>query len=255
MDTTDIYIEALKNQSFVVLFLLWIMVLSISNDWALTTKKYIGRQTRRNYFAETFLSFIHAFITSITCMCQLYFNTKFTRKIYSYSASLSCAYFVFHGFKYLSFDSSTNIIYILHHLFAFLSVVPITNINAYYLQDNGEYYNVIYFVSAGLHAVEISTIWLDIRIFSKLWQKKRFYFVSTLLLVITYFPLRCIWLGYLMYVIMQYSNVFNGCFGHYALTLLLSTFGFIWLMSFAYSIIMLKSGKKLFKLEYYNENC
>lgn len=247
----DVYIEAFTNVSFLILFALSQMVLYIGNDWALKQLVWLT-QNRRSYFAETFLSFIHAIITSITCCLQLYFNTEFTRRIYSYSASLSCAYFVVHGFNYLNFKGTTNIVFVIHHLLAFVLVLPITNLNSYYLQESS-CSNVVYFVSAGLHLVEISTLWLDVRIFSKLWQKRRFYFVSTVGLVATYFPLRCVWLGYVTYVIVQSREAFDACFGSASLYLLLTTFGFIMLMSFVYSITMLKSGTKLFQLQHYKD--
>ena len=253
---TDIYLPALANESFLVLFCLSQIVLYLSEHWAKNTKKFIAEAHRRSYFAETILSFIHAVVTSITCVLQLSFNNSWTRIIYSWSANVSCAYFTVHGLNYvIKPDYPNSMVYALHHLLGFLSVVPITNLNGYYLNDTGdtECSDTVYFVSAGLHLVEISTIWLDARIFAQLWLKRKLYFASTVLLVATYFPLRVIWLAYLMYIIGISKQQFDGCFGPYAVYVLFTTFGFILLMSFVYSITMLRAGSRFFNLKHYKD--
>eukprot|EP01083_Nonionella_stella_P014749 41346_1 len=251
---TDIYVEALTNQSFLVLFVISQITLLASNHWAQTTTSYAGTEKSRNYFSDTCISFVHALVTSIACTVQLLFNTQFTRMMYSYSAVLSCAYLIVHTIFYVPLDTKNSIVYLLHHVLSFMAILPITNANAHYLQDS-ECGNVVYFVSAGLHLVEVSTLWLDARIFCALFGKARFYFVSTLGLVGTYFPLRCVWLGYVIHVIIQSKDTFETCFGEYALHILLSTFGFIWLMSFGYSITLLQDGSNLFRLKHYKQNC
>ena len=251
---TDIYVESFKNESFLILFALFLLMNYSFDTWAQNTTKYFSflSENRRSYFAETLLSFIHAIITSMTCCAQLMFNTPWTRRIYSYSANVSCAYFVVHGFGYLSLKGTTNRVLVLHHVLNFLAVVPITNADAFYLQDS-QCSDVVYFVSAGLHAVEISTIWLDIRIFFKLWHKQKCFFASTVGLVATYFPLRCVWLGYVTYVLLQSHGIFDACFCYGAMFIVMSTFSFIWLMSAAYSLTMLQSGSKLFHIQHYKD--
>lgn len=248
----DIYYEAFTNAFSLILFcLFYYFLFGLSNHWAWKQFQQFTAN-RRSYFAETFLSFIHAVITSFTCCLQLYFNTKFTRTLYSYSAITSCAYFVYHGFNYLSFRVSYHYIYIFHHILGFLSIVPITNLNGYYLQDT-ECSNVVYFVSAGVHLVEISTMWLDIRIFTSMLQKRKSFFMSTLFLVASYIPIRCVWLGYLIGYIWQSHTAFDSCFGNASLYVLLSAVGFFWTLSLGYVISMIKSGTKFFKLAHYKD--
>lgn len=230
------------------------IVLYLSDQWAHTTKSFIASANKRAYFAETVLSFVHALVTSIIGLLQFILDNTTTRTLYSYLANLSCAYFVVHGLNYLSFQERKDIILVFHHLLSFLVVVPITNLNGYYLTAS-ECSNVVYFVSAGFHLVEFSTIFLDTRIFSKFWNNKKYFYMSSIGLIATYFPLRCIWVSYLMTVIWQYQAQFNTCFGPSALFILLGAFGFIVLMSLCYFIIMLQSGSRLFHLTHYKKDC
>ena len=64
---------------------------------------------------------------------------------------------------------------------------------------------------------------------------------------------RCIWVGYVVYYLFRERETFDSCFGSGALCILLSTFGFVWIMSAAYTVILLLSGSKLFRLDGYKD--
>ena len=157
-------------------------------------------------------------------------------------------FFAVHGILYLNFKRVAETVLVFHHILNFLAVIPITNVGAYYFQDT-VCSDVTYFVSAGLHLVEISTVTLDIRIFFKLWNKRVGFYLSTIGLWATYFPLRCIWLGYVAYYMLRERQVIDTCFGHNALYILMSAFAFVWIMSAGYTIVMLQSGSRLFRLK------
>ena len=94
---------------------------------------------------------------------------------------------------------------------------------------------------------------MNVRIFSKLWKYPKVYYWSSVAMIITYFPLRCVWLMYLIYKIFESKNDLDGCFGPPAVYLLSITFGFVVMMSFGYSVVMWNSGKKLFYLKQYRD--
>lgn len=259
MSILDIYIEALQNSTFLLTFNLMMIVMIAADSWAHSTTTFIAKQKRRSYWAETFLSQIHAVCVTILCCIQLYFDSEWSRKYYPYAASVSTAYFVFHGVKYvllgMKFGKDQKMIYILHHALSLAAVLPMTNQDAFYLKDTGDVKcsDIAFFISASFHYVELSNIFMNIRIFAKLWSRPKIYLWSTIAMIIAYFPIRCVWLCYLIFKIFESKAELDGCFGSPAKYLLTATFGFVILMSAGYSVIMWNMGTKLFYLKHYKD--
>ena len=118
MSFLDIYVEAVRNENFLISFSIMLFVMLVTDQWAHTTKMLVAEK-RRSYFAETVLSQVHAICVSVLCCIQLFFDSEWSRQYYPYAAVVSCAYFVFHGVKYIAlgmtFGKDYKMIYILHH--------------------------------------------------------------------------------------------------------------------------------------------
>ena len=249
---STVYWESVTSPSF------WIscgssLVMFVSAEkWAMNTKTYVGTTKQRQYFAEQVVSFLHVLIAANSACLQLWFDTELTRRIWCFVSGVSCTYLLYSAVMHEILSTTRplrdKIVLVLHHLLTCFPGIPITNPNVWYLNDE-KCSDAIYFITPAFVLIEVSTVWLNLRILTKLFQKETCFFFSSICVMLTYFPLRCIWLPYLMYVAYQSKSELTMAFGDYAIHIVEFVFGFVYLMSLGYSVVMMKSGKKFFFLK------
>lgn len=245
MSVFAILCTAVMELEFVATFLILHWSFYQLFQWLQRSTIYNG--PKREQFVNDSVSLLHAVVVSLASILQFVVDSAATRVLYAYAAMFSCTYFSFHAFHCLQPCSFQDRVLMVHHCVAFVACLPMTNYRAWYLQN--ECGQLIYFTAANLHLVEISAVFLSVRSIAKLFQNACLFLVSSISLLLTYLPSRCLWLAYSMYVTWRCKQSYLDCVGISVYYFAIAVQCCIWLISAGYSVILYSAGKKAIFLQ------
>eukprot|EP01084_Bolivina_argentea_P260952 440839_1 len=251
----QIYLETLRDPSFELCLLIGLVSLFLVKRWSYYMYDRLWIENNKSLpqieFAGYIMSFLHSIVlssTSISIMLN-YKESTISRAhpsetllfIYKMSSTYSVAYFLTDIIDLILFYDHKNLKYklsfIVHHILVLLSQMTVYKSNPY-----------VIFISAYSMFVEVSTIFLNIRMFGKMFNNALMFKVGGIGTLITYPFTRIIFMAYNMYMI-YYSKIdYFLCF-ECKWQLIMSCIFVLMLSGQYYIFVMLKKPKNMYTLK------
>ena len=212
----------------------------------------LGTQQRmqKEQFAGHFISFFNALMIASSSLFVVLSYTPFAALsadpnetplvIFKCSAIFSAAYFLLDAIfitMYYKQATTKTVAFVIHHFLSGICIISCTvtgPINTY--------------VSALNFMIEWSTVLLNIRIFARIWNLERIYFVSGIGVIVSYPLTRIVWNGYL--ILIAFTSEYVEAYSTYGGGIVLGTAGLFVaaLSSFYYFTVILRKPQKIYIL-------